>query len=118
LKVGPKPKEPMSDSEFEAVKGLFQTGRYRGGGMRAAANLVSALRGANEAMTPKAKARRTVSARWVGRELEKRGKIPSAAKLQILKRQAIARRNSEVAGYSGSRIPPEYHASQDLGRSP
>jgi hypothetical protein len=103
-----RPAKPgLSDDEFVAVDALLRRGSYKGSGLRAAANLVSALRGAPTASTPKAKAKRTVSPRWLGRQLEKRGKNASAAKLAIVQRRAKARRNSSVADYTGTRIGRE-----------
>lgn len=100
-----RPSKPaLSPDEQVAVVALLSRGSYKGSGLRAAANLVSALRKAHEASTPKVKAKRTVSARWVERQLAKCGIDASAAKLGIAQRRAKARRNSRVADDSGPRV--------------
>lgn len=101
---GREPKPDLSADEKAAVLALLSRGSYKGAGLRAGANLVSALRKAHEASTPKARAKRTVSARWLGRQLDKCGVDASAAKLAIAQRRAQARRNSQVAVYPGTRI--------------
>jgi len=98
------PKPDLTDEELRAWEGMIARGTYRGTGLRAGANLVSALRGAHEASTPKAKAKRTVSARWLERQLVKRGITPSAAKLRFAKIRGRVRRTEKATAYTGPRI--------------
>lgn len=111
---GAEPKPDLTPEERQAVFGLLQRGTYRGSGLRAAAALVSSLRGADKALTDRAKAKRSVSPRWVKRQLAKCGIDASAALMGIAQRRAKVRRTEPEASHSATRTTRSGYSGESV----
>lgn len=109
---GAEAKMPLTEGELKVALAVLQRGTYKHSGMRSAAAAISALRGAHEAVTPKAKRKRTVSARWLGRQLTECGVDVSAALIRIQQRRSKARRTERPTVYGGTRITRQKDASE------
>lgn len=104
-------KPPLTDEEFEAVKGILTLPRgTHGSSLDRAALEISLMRGLHKASDPRTRKAREVSARWLTRELAKRG-IPGKngmrAKFGITPKKHQPRRKSNAAVDTGSRVTPE-----------
>ena len=106
VRSGRPAKDELTDEEVELALGILN-GDGRGTGMRSAATAVSRHRKAHLAATSAVREQRTVSARWLERQLTKRGKMPSAAKVAARRSKPSVRRTGQVTDNPGPRIAPE-----------
>src|SRR5688572_21239185 len=80
--MGRPSKGDLTDLELATILPILAKPRKaRGGSLEAAANAISAMRGAHTALSPATVEARTVSARWVSHQLAKRG-IPGKKGIQ------------------------------------
>lgn len=107
-KMGRPKKGDLSDEEFQAIVPILAKKRKaRGGSLQAAANAISAMRGAVAAMDPRTREGRTVSARWVSHQLVRRGfagKSDLRAKVEAGHLSLPSGQNSDIPDGSGPRM--------------